>query len=907
MSDERMPRAHEAGQGEGSAFTARVDLPRSEEATLRRWEALSLYQRALERGDGGPHFILHDSPPFSAAGIGFDHLLNKLLKDFIVKFRAMQGYRAPFVPGWETHALATEITALRTFAAPRHAIPPLALRKRCESIARQNCTLQRKQLRRLGIRADWQFPYLTLYPDYEAAVLRAFGELVANDLVYRAEKPVHWCPFCRTALADAEVEPQEQPVHIALVAFPMPRLPDGLFVGIDRERLAAVVRMERLWTLPGTAAVAAHPGAEYALVRDAGDEEGFAYLVSAETVADFNRFAALKEPEVIARVTGCALAEAALLHPLTRRELPLVTDAAVPPAAGTGLMSVAPDHEGTAFGIAARHNLAPVHLVEADGTFSERAGKPAAGRPVEKVDDPLLRLLDAEGVLLAHKRTVQHTPHCWRCRQPVIMRAIPHWFIAVERLAERAQQAGNAVQWSPAWGGARMAAMVGSRPDWCLSRSRVWGVPIPAFSCEDCGAPLLAPPVIARVAEIVRAEGSDAWYRKAADKLLPEDTACPACGGSEFRKIEETFDVWFAAACSQFAVLEGREDQARPADLVVERHDQFRGWLQGALLAGLGAGREEPPYRAVLAHGFVLDRLARRQTKQGEIAPEPMDLVAKYGADILRFWAASVDAHAEVIISDAALDGAVHGYRRLRTAAQLMLHRLEGFTAARLRPVEELTEPDRWLLDRLARLIEEVTAAAEAYAFQRALRAIRAFCARDLSVYQGAVARRFLPLHTTRRAAQTVLYHAAETLARLLAPTVSFLAEDIWAHLPAGERPASAQLAAWPTAPTAWRDDALAARWELALAVRHRVFQALAAAHAPLGKNAPNTSKVILYSAGEHQGLLESLGDILAAMLPVRAVEFAPRAQAPADAQYRDGELAVKVIRRGQDADRRAA
>ncbi|MHB0939230.1 MAG: isoleucine--tRNA ligase [Armatimonadota bacterium] len=900
MSEERM----ETG---GKAFAARGDLPRREEAMLRRWETLGLYQRALQRCEGRPRFILHDGPPFSVAGIGFDHLLNKLLKDFIIKFRTMQGYQAPFVPGWETHALATEITALRTFAVPRHAIPPLALRKRCASIARQSCTLQRKQLQRLGIRADWQFPYLTLYPEYEAAVLRAFGELAANGLIYRADKPVHWCPTCRAALADAETELQELPVHIALIAFPVARMPHGLFPEIKRKRLSFAVRTEQPWTLPGTVAVAAHPEAEYALVRDAEDKEGFAYLVSAEGVEDFARLAALAQPEVLMRVAGRELAEVTLLHPLSRRELPLLVDAAVQPVAGTGLWGIAPDHDAAAFSLAARHGLAPMHLLEGDGIFSKRARKPAAGQPVEKVHVPLLALLDEEGVLLGYKSSVQQAPHCWRCQQPVITRAIPHWFISVERLAERATAAGGAVQWAPAWGGARMAEMIGSRPDWCLSRSRVWGVPIPAFSCARCSAPLLSPAAINHVAEIVQAQGSDAWYRKAAGELLPEDTACPACGSSEFHKIEETFDVWFASACSQFAVLERREDQARPADLVVERHDQFRGWLQGALLAGLGAGREEPPYRAVLAHGFVLDRLARRRTRDGEIAREPMDLVAKYGADILRLWAASVDAHNEIVISDAALEGAVHGYRRLRTTAQFLLQRLDHLTVDKLLPVEGLPELDRWVLDRLARLVERVTAAAEGYAFHRAMRAIREFCARDLSVYLSAIEPRFSTLHASRRAAQTVLYCTAETLARLLAPMLSFLAEDIWEHLPADERPTSPQLAEWPAAPAAWRDDALAARWELALAVRHRVFQALAAARIPAGKNTPNKSKVILYSAGENQGLLESLGDNLVAILPVRAVELAPRAQAPADAQYRDEELAVRVIRPQEESYRRAA
>ncbi len=862
----------------------RAELPRREPEIVRLWQAMDLYGAVQARTQGGAPFILHDGPPFSNGDIHLGHAVNKILKDVVVKFRTMQGYHAPFVPGWDTHGLPTEILAVRSFSVERHAIDPLTLRKRCAQAARKVVDRQRAQFERLGIRGDWDRPYLTMQPGYEAAVLETLAALAEAGTVYRGLKPVFWCTTCETALAEAEIEYREHEAPSVYVAFPVRALPAGVFAGIDPAKMSAAVWTTQPWTLPAGTGVAVHPDALYVLLTDAADDEGFTYIVAQAAAARFAAATAMHEPTTLAEARGAALAGAVCRHPLFPRDVPVVTATAVATESGSGVEHVAPGHGTEDFLTGLTYGLPVVQPVTPDGLFGPEAG-PFAGKPIYAAQDDILTRLDKDGTLLAFDTILHQYPHCWRCRHAVIQRATPQWFLAVQPLLARAEAAVDAVTWLPAWGEARMRDLLRQRPDWCLSRQRVWGTPIPAVYCTACGEAILDPAVVRRVAEVVRAEGAEAWLRAPLVRFLPDGFACPQCTGTDFRKETDILDVWFDSGCSALAQLDG------PADLFLEGHDQFRGWFQVSLLIALAAGRETAPYRTVFAHGFVLDRTGGPQARARLI--DPQEVAEHYGADILRLWTASADLRADVAMSDDSLAPVQETYRRLRNTVRFLLGNLGDFTPASAVPYDALPDLDRWALHRLNVLVRGVTAAYEAYTVHHVVRLLNEYCTHELSAFYLDIVKDRLYLAAVddpaRRAAQTVLHQQLHTLTRLLTPILSFTAEEIWQYLPPDGLPESPQLAAWPIPDPAWWDDALDADWERVRAVRAAVQNAAAGRFSNLF-----AVKAVLYAAGESGRLLELMTDTLAEILRVAAVEVAPRDEAPPEAVVGlAGELAV--------------
>lgn len=824
----------------------RRESPADEEALLRRWDAIALEARVRAHTAGGPRFLLGDAPSPATDGLTFTGMFNRLLKDFTVKYHAMRGEDVAFTPGWDAHGLFLEIMALRTFAVPRHAVPVRTLRQRCGVLARQHCTRQREELMRLGVRADWQRPALTLYPVWEAAVLERFGRLVAQERVTRLETPVAWCPECQATLGRAETAWRPRPTPVAWVAFPAAHWPREAGAPFAPERLALAVRTDRLWQLPGVTALTAGAGTPCLLVTDRADNEAFVYLVTQPDYADFVAEAAMRDPAVLAELPGAALAGAVPRHPLTGETLPLrVVETA-------GVRALAPAHDADDFALARRLGVPVRTTLAPDETPGEAERR-------------ILRQLEQHGVLLAGSAVPRPAPHCWRCGQPVVIRPEPRWFVRLDQHLARVAD----IHWT-AGETARLAARLAPTPEVRVSSRRGWGVPVPAFTCNGCGTPLLSPEVISHVAARVRAEGSDIWYAPSTE-LLPAGTSCPACGGMAFTPGAEVFDRWFIAA---------HGPEAEPADLLLEERDALHGWLAEMLHT---TPEPIPPCRVARAHGAVIDRLPRTARRGVVLIPEPADLITQYGADVLRWWAATVDARHAVVLSDDALDGAVTQYRRLRGVLRTALAALEGYDSAPV--LHPATSADRWLLDGLSRLVETVTASCDAGTFHRATQAVRTWTARSLvGVYLTAARPRLRAGGEARRTVQGLLGHALEVLALLLAPTVSFLADELWTRLPGADRPLSVQLAAWPAPPAAWRDDALASRWAAGLAACRRIRRAL---------GGQPYRKILLYSAGETRRSLESLEDALTPLLGVDAVELAPRDAASPTALLCETDLVV--------------
>ncbi|MBI4596852.1 MAG: isoleucine--tRNA ligase [Candidatus Omnitrophica bacterium] len=830
-----------------TSFPMKADLPKREPQYLARWRDQDLHGHIRKARASGAPFILHDGPPYANGDIHIGHALNKILKDLIVRYKTMQGFNAPYVPGWDCHGMPIEHQLFKELKLTKHQIAQTEFRRKARAYAQRYVDVQRSQFQRLGVAGDWDRPYLTMAPEYELAILRVFRELVEAGYIYHGKKPVYWCASCETALAEAEVEYEDRHDTSIYVAFPVVEPPTVVPSGWrdvfqQPKRLAMAVWTTTPWTLPANVALCVHPQAKYVLLRAAGWDHD---LFVAEALA--SRLAGVLHaglPTTIGAIAGKELAGMRCAAPFGLpaatpaaqaggRASVVVTDESVSMEEGTGIVHIAPGHGQEDYLIGQRYQLPVLSPVDHQGRLTTEVPE-FAGQPVWEANEHIIQRLAADRRLLAQEIISHSYPHCWRCKQPVIFRATPQWFLKVDpSFRERLLKAARQVTWIPSVGLHRITGMLEHRPDWCLSRQRYWGTPIPMLHCVPCEQPLLDVAVIQQIEAALARQGVEAWFTESAQALAP-DARCPTCSGAALRKETDILDVWFDSGVSHEAVLKARPELSWPAELYLEGSDQHRGWFQVSLIPSV-ALTGQPPYRSVLTHGFVVDGEGRKMSKSLGNVVAPQDVMQRYGADILRLWVASCDYRDDVRISEEILRQVAETYRKLRNTFRYVLANLydfapgePGLTAA------DLPELDRWALGRAHEVLQDVTRAYDAYQFHDVVRAVYQFCVVDLSAfYLDALKDRLYtdaPTGAKRRCAQQVLYDILQLLVKILAPILVVTTEEVWDVMrEAGwVREPSVHAATWPAAPTSSvTDEAFRSRWATFFAIRDVVMKAL--------------------------------------------------------------------------------
>lgn len=858
-------------------FPMRANLPKREPEIQRFWDELDIYQAVRERRRRSPKFVLHDGPPYANGDIHIGTALNKILKDIVVKFATMDGYDSPYVPGWDTHGLPIELQVIKGLGIDRHDIDALDLRKRCREYALKYAEVQKEQFKRLGVRGDWESPYLTLHPEFEARQILVFGEMAKRGFIYKGLKPVYWCASCETALAEAEVEYDDKRSRSIYVSFPVS---DGKGV-LPEDGSYVVIWTTTPWTLPANTAICLHPEAEYLLMKsDRGN-----LLVAVDLVEEVSKATGIEFGGEIARYRGRDLEGMKCKHPLFPRESVVILGDHVTLVDGTGCVHTAPGHGIEDYEVGLRYGLPILNPVDGRGYFTSDAGE-FGGMYYADANEAIVGELDRSGLLLKASWVTHQYPHCWRCKEPVLFRATEQWFASVDGFREEALREIDEVKWIPSWGHDRMRNMVAERGDWCISRQRIWGVPIPAIYCESCGKVIIDDSVTARVSQLFAEEGSDVWYSLKAEEIVPSGFRCPGCGHGEFRKETDIMDVWFDSGSSHAAVLETREELRWPADMYLEGSDQHRGWFQSSLLTAV-ATRGKAPYRSVLTHGFVVDGEGRKMSKSLGNVVSPFDVIEQYGADILRLWVISSDYRGDIRVSPDILKQLAEVYRKIRNTFRYLLGNLFDYDPVLDRvEYENLLEIDRWALHRLQKLVERVTRAYRDYEYHVIYHSLNAFCSIDMSSFYLDVLKDRLytegPNSPERRSAQTVLYEVAKILAHLVAPVLSFTAEEVWMHLPkSGELPVSVQLSDWPAVIEDHVDEELASRWDMLLRVREMVSKRLEESRA--AKEIGNSLEAVVHltPGPSLEGLLRQYEDQLADIFIVSGVVLHPAGEVP--------------------------
>jgi isoleucyl-tRNA synthetase len=877
-------------------FPMKANLRDLEPRSLKRWQEQGTYRLMQQKNAGRKSYILHDGPPYANGHIHIGHALNKILKDIIVKYKSLQGFSAPYVPGWDCHGLPIEHQVLKSLGPKKDALSQAEIRKLCREYARKFIDIQREEFRRLGVFGDWENPYLTMNYPYEATIVRELGKFVGAGGVYKGKKPVYWCGSCETALAEAEVEYGDRESPSISVRFPVPDAAKAL-PSLAGKNASVVIWTTTPWTLVSNLAVALHPQFDYVAVDVGGNDVLIvAEALLAQSLAKFG----IKEHRVIETFKGRKLEGLTARHPFIDRASPVILGEHVTLEAGTGAVHTAPGHGQEDYEVGLKYGLDVYAPVDQKARFTKEAGA-FAGEHVHKANTGVISLLREKGALLAEEKLTHSYPHCWRCKHPVIFRATEQWFISMQTndLLKKTVENANTVSWVPGWGKDRFLSMIENRPDWCISRQRAWGVSIAAFTCRDCGELLLDKAIVDHVAGLVEQEGADVWFTRTSAELLPPGTSCRKCGKQDFEKEMDILDVWFDSGVSHAAVLRARTELSWPADLYLEGSDQHRGWFQSSLLASVGAAGAAP-YRTVLTHGFTVDGQGKKMSKSAGNVVAPQEVIDQYGAEVLRLWVSAADYRDDIRISKEILTHLAEAYRRIRNTSRYLLGNLSDFDPAKDSVADDrLLEIDRWALHRLQKLIQRVEKAYDDFEFHVVFHAVHNFCAVDMSAfYLDILKDRLYTARTAsveRRSGQTAMHKILSTVVRLMAPVLSFTADEVWGYLQEGKAVPSVFLADFPKVEQQFLDDALGARWEQLQAVRSEAAKVLEALRKDKKIGHSLDAQVTLSAGDGLYDLLKQYERDLAFIFIVSQADVVKESETPADAFTSDAVKGLKI------------
>lgn len=858
-------------------FPMRAALPQREPVFLQDWEKNYLYKKLMEKNDGKPLFVLHDGPPYANGDIHLGTALNKVLKDFVVRYKNMTGFQSPYVPGWDTHGLPTELKARKKAGLDANTvIDDVELRNICRDFAMGYLNDQRDQFKRLGGIGEWENPYITLTKDFEAEQIKVFAQMASKGYIYKGLKPVYWCPECNTALAEAEIEYAEDPCHSIYVKFKVKDDRGKLAtMGADLDKTYFVIWTTTTWTLPANVAICLGPDFDYSLVESAGE-----YFVMATELVDAAMSVKGAAYTIMGTLKGTELEYITTQHPFLDRDSLVILGDHVTLESGTGCVHTAPGHGVDDFIVCKKYPQLPVVVPVSDqGVLTEEAGR-FAGLSTEDANKPIAQYLEEHGALFALQKIIHQYPHCWRCKKPVIFRATSQWFCSIEDFRESAIQAAEDVKWYPEWGKERLQSMIRERNDWCISRQRKWGVPIPVFYCQACGKEIIDNDAMQRIAAIFAEEGSDAWFTKTAQELLPAGFTCSHCGSEKgFDKEKDIMDVWFDSGSTHAAVLKKRPYLKWPADVYLEGADQYRGWFQSSLLTSVATGGKAP-YKNIVTHGWVVDGEGRKQSKSLGNGILPSEIIEQYGADILRLWVASSDYHADIRISPEILKQLSDNYRKIRNTARYCLGNLYDFDPdTDMVDYDKLQSIDKYALMKLDQLLKVCRDAYEVYEYHIVFHAIHNFCVVDMSNFYFDVLKDRLytecPGSVSRRAAQSVIYKILDALVLLLTPILAFTCDEIWKAMPHDKSrdPESPLFTEIPKPGYIAADADFMSQWEKIHAVRDDVLKGLELARNQkvIGKSLE--AKILLGAQGELFDFLMEIRDSLAEIFIVSAVE----------------------------------